>query len=578
MHKTFFAGLLLSLLLAVACTGTPRVDDAQQTTPPAIEQESDGSPATPQELKALGYQASADQSAAESRRERANLAGMAAAAPAAESMRLPPGCCFQIPDENREQYAHVESNPLQRVAEAPVSTFSVDVDTGSYANVRRFLKVGQLPPADAVRVEELINYFDYAYAAPRSTNTPFGIHTEVAPTPWNAKTLLLRIGIQGWKPQTTARASNLVFLLDVSGSMAEPNKLPLVKSSLKLLTRQLGTQDRVSLVVYAGSSGVVLEPTPGNDAAKIEAALDRLQAGGSTNGGEGIHAAYAMARQGFIRNGNNRVILATDGDFNVGVTRFEDLLDLVKEQRKSGVALTTLGFGAGNYNDQLMEQLADAGDGNHAYIDSLSEAQKVLVDQRDATLQTIARDVKIQVEFNPALVAEYRLIGYENRMLRREDFANDKIDAGDIGAGHTVTALYEVALTGGGGERVEPLRYQAGKPAVGTSTELAHVRLRYKKPDEGMDASSHLIERVLRTADIVRGQPSESWRLAAAVSAFGQLLRKGPYTEHFGYADVERLARDARGEDRYGYAGEFLQLVKLADGLSVVAHTGERGD
>lgn len=569
MYKTFFAGLLLSSLLAAACTGTPRIDAPQPTSaPPAVEQEGDATDAAAKSLKAQ-----------ESRRERADLGAMPAAAPAADAMFLPPpACCVHVPDEDRERYAHLEQNPLQRVAEAPVSTFSVDVDTGSYANVRRFLEAGQLPPADAVRVEELINYFDYRYAVPRAAGTPFGIHTEVAQTPWNAKTLLLRIGIQGWKPQTAARASNLVFLLDVSGSMAEPNKLPLVKSSLKLLTRQLGAQDRVSLVVYAGSSGVVLEPTPGNDTATIEAALDRLQAGGSTNGGEGIHAAYAMARKGYIRNGNNRVLLATDGDFNVGVTRFEDLLDLVKEQRQSGVALTTLGFGTGNYNDQLTEQLADAGDGNHAYIDSLSEAQKVLVDQRDATLQTIARDVKIQVEFNPDVVAEYRLIGYENRMLRREDFANDKVDAGDIGAGHTVTALYEVALAGSGGERVEPLRYQPEKTASMKGAELAYVRLRYKKPDEGMSASSNLIERAVCSADIVRGQPSEGWRLAAAVSAFGQLLRKGPYTEQFGYADVERLARDARGEDRYGYTGEFLQLVKLADGLSVVAQTGEKGD
>lgn len=569
MQKLLVAALAAVLTLAAACSGTRNLgseaDAGAPATPPPI-------PEPAQEVRPTEAESGrAQPAAADQVRELRRASKMEMAVQAAAPAMMPPVCCYTVPEQNREQYAHLEQNPLQRVAEAPVSTFSVDVDTGSYANVRRFLEAGQLPPTDAVRVEELINYFDYHYTAPREAGTPFGIHTEIAQTPWNAKTLLLRIGIQGWKPQTAPRASNLVFLLDVSGSMDEPNKLPLVKSSLKLLTRQLGAQDRVSLVVYAGNSGVVLEPTAGNDTATIEAALDRLQAGGSTNGGEGIHAAYAMARKGFIRNGNNRVILATDGDFNVGVTRFEDLLDLVKEQRQSGVALTTLGFGTGNYNDQLMEQLADAGDGNHAYIDSLSEAQKVLVDQRDATLQTIARDVKIQVEFNPATVAEYRLIGYENRMLQREDFSNDKIDAGDIGAGHTVTALYEVALVGSGGERVEPLRYQSGKAASPAGPELAYVRLRYKKPDEGMSASSHLIERAVRTADIVRGQPSESWRLAAAVSAFGQLLRKGPYTEHFGYADVEQLARNARGEDHYGYAGEFLQLVKLADGLSVVA-------
>jgi Ca-activated chloride channel homolog len=489
----------------------------------------------------------------------------------------PPFCCTRPLPEDRENYAKIDGNPVQRVAEQPVSTFSVDVDTGSYANVRRFLQQGSLPPQDAVRVEELINYFDYAYAAPRDAGTPFSVVTEIAPTPWNAKTHLLHIGIQGWKPTGPRKPSNLVFLVDVSGSMQDAAKLPLVKSALKLLTRQLTRKDRISLVVYAGSSGVVLEPTPGSESAKIEAALDRLEAGGPTHGSAGIQTAYALARQAFIEGGNNRVLLATDGDFNVGVTRFESLLDLVKEQRKSGVALTTLGFGAGNYNDHLMEQLADAGDGNHAYIDTLSEAQKVLVDQRDATLQIIARDVKIQIEFNPALVAEYRLIGYENRLLAREDFNNDQVDAGDIGARHTVTALYEIALAGSGGERIAPLRYGAAASPKKAGEELAYVRLRYKRPDDGMQAASRLIEKPLLRSQIASAT-SESWRLAAAVAAFGQVLRGGQYTESFRYTEIEQLLRSARGADRNGYTGEFLQLVKLADILSTQARAPENSD
>ena len=468
----------------------------------------------------------------------------------------------------RETYAHLEANPVQRAIEQPVSTFSIDVDTGAYSNVRRFLNEGRLPPRDAVRVEELVNYFDYAYAPPPDRSTPFAVHTEIAPTPWNAKTRLLRIGIQGWKPQGELPASNLVFLVDVSGSMDEPAKLPLVKASLKLLARQLRHEDRVSLVVYAGRTAVVLEPTPGDDTGTIDAALDRLDANGSTNGAGGIQLAYEMAAKGFIRNGNNRVLLATDGDFNVGISDFEQLKNLIEDKRRSGIALSTLGFGSGNYNDRLMEQLADAGNGNYAYIDSLREAQKVLVDQRAATLLTIAKDVKIQVEFNPATVSEYRLIGYENRLLKREDFNNDAIDAGEIGAGHRVTALYEIALAGEGGEKVDPLRYGRDKPVRATSDELAFLRLRYKKPDDGNNARSLLIERPIRSSEIEDAdETTPAFRLAAAVAAYGQLLRGGTYTGSFGYADVTRLARSARGDDSHGYAGEFLQLAQLAGNL-----------
>ncbi|MFC1672800.1 VWA domain-containing protein [Pseudomonadota bacterium] len=346
----------------------------------------------------------------------------------------------------RENYSAPDDNPVHRASAAPVSTFSIDVDTGAYANVRRHLNQGQLPPADAVRVEELVNYFSYDYPTPNDRETPFQASTEVVPTPWNANTYLMRIGVKAYDIDRSERpAANLVFLLDVSGSMGRPDKLPLLKSAFKLLTEQLTENDRVSMVVYAGAAGVVLEPTAGDQKATIRAALERLNAGGSTNGGQGIRLAYAMAQQGFIEGGINRIILATDGDMNVGVSDFDSLLDMVEKQRQGGVSLTTLGFGQGNYNDHLLEQAANKGNGNHAYIDNLSEARKVLVEELSSTLFTVAKDVKIQVEFNPAQVAEYRLIGYENRMLREEDFTNDKVDAGEIGAGHTVTALYEIA-------------------------------------------------------------------------------------------------------------------------------------
>ncbi|HWN06908.1 MAG TPA: VWA domain-containing protein [Steroidobacteraceae bacterium] len=475
---------------------------------------------------------------------------------------------YAVLPQDRENYGRIDANPVQRAAENPVSTFSVDVDTGAYSNVRRMLNEGRLPPQDAVRVEELINYFDYGYAAPRDSATPFGIVTEIASTPWNPKTRLLQVGIQGWERLGERRPSNLVFLVDVSGSMQAADKLPLVKSSLKLLARQLTGQDRITLVVYAGSTGVVLEPTPGSETTTIQSALDRLEAGGSTNGGAGIALAYAMAEKAFMKDGNNRVLLATDGDFNVGTVSFEALVDLVEEKRKGDVALTTLGFGTGNYNGHLMERLADAGNGNHAYIDSLIEAQRVLVSQRDATLHTIARDVKIQVEFNPARVSEYRLIGYENRILHREDFNNDQIDAGEIGAGHSVTALYEIALQGEGGERMDPLRYGSETGAVADSDELAFVRLRYKRPEDGQKAASRLIERAVRVGDLRKdaSQSSAEFRLAAAAAAYGQLLRGGAYTGGFGYPDAIALAESAGGVDPE--SGNFLQLLKLADGLS----------
>ena len=472
--------------------------------------------------------------------------------------------------QDRETYQHLDESAVLRVAEAPVSTFSIDVDTGAYSNLRRFLRSGTLPRQDAVRVEEMINYFDYGYAPPQDRSRPFSVHTELAPTPWNPKTHLLRIGLQGWKATGVLPPSNLVFLVDVSGSMGSADKLPLVKSSLKLLVNELGPRDSIALAVYAGASGVVLEPTPGDQKAKILSALDRLEAGGSTNGAAGIDLAYALAQRAFLRDGINRVLLATDGDFNVGTVDFEQLKDLVEEKRKSGVALSTLGFGTGNYNDRLMEQLADAGNGNYTYVDGLQEARRALVQMRAATLHTIARDVKIQVEFNPAAVAEYRLIGYENRALKREDFNNDQVDAGEIGAGHSVTALYEIALHGSGGERVQPLRYGASDALEANPAELAHLRLRYKLPRA---ETSLLIEQPIRRGEIRTSlaSASESLRFAAAVSAFGQILRGGRYTERYGYQDVLRLARGARGDDATGWKGEFVQMVELAQSLSTHA-------
>lgn len=470
---------------------------------------------------------------------------------------------------NTEQYEAREDNPIHSASEHPVSTFSVDVDTGSYSNVRRMLNAGLRPPADAVRAEEFINYFHYGHPAPVQAGTPFRVTTELAPAPWNAQRQLLMIGIKGYEvPAAQLPPANLVLLIDTSGSMDAPDKLPLLKRAFALLVRQLRPQDRVSIVVYAGSAGLVLPPTPGDRQGEILAALDRLEAGGSTNGGEGIQLAYAMARQAFIPDGVNRVLLATDGDFNVGLVDRRALETLVADQRQHGVALSTLGFGQGNYNDEMAERLADVGDGNHAYIDTALEARRVLVQQMGGTLHTIARDVKVQVEFNPALVAEYRLIGYENRLLRREDFANDKVDAGDIGAGHEVTALYEITPVGSGAERIPALRYgNKASPTTGMAGELAHLRLRYKRPG---DAESRLIERPISAQSRVP-HASNALRLAASVAGFADALRGGTHLEQWTWQDIEATAREARGEDRDGQRAELLRLIQAARGL---AHDG----
>ena len=466
---------------------------------------------------------------------------------------------------DREVFDKIDENAVQSTVEAPVSTFSIDVDSGAYSLVRRTLNYGDLPRTDMVRIEEMINYFDYSYPQPEGKH-PFSITTEISRTPWNAKSHLVHVGIKGMQRDAAQRpATNLVFLLDVSGSMGNPDKLPLLKSAFKLLVKQLNANDRVSMVVYAGASGVVLEPTAGDQQGTILAALEQLSAGGSTHGSSGIQLAYAMAEQAFIKGGINRIMLATDGDFNVGTVNHEALIDLIEEKRAKGITLTTLGFGRGNYNDHLMEQLADKGNGNYAYIDTINEAQKVLVDELSSTLETIAKDVKIQIEWNPAVVAEYRLIGYENRMLAREDFSNDKVDAGEIGAGHSVTALYEISLVDGDARRLEPLRYQQEAKLVVYGSELGFLRLRYKAPDG--DKSILIEQRLQREGTIGSTQTSDNFRFSAAVAAFGQLLRGGRYTESFDYPAVAKLAQGARGEDRFGYRGEFLQLVRLAESL-----------
>lgn len=463
---------------------------------------------------------------------------------------------------NQESYGKFDPNPVKRVAEAPISTFSVDVDTGSYANVRRFLTAGQMPPEGAVRVEEMLNYFRYDYPRPADRAVPFSVTSDMAVTPWNSETRLLRVGLRGYDISQVERPpANLVFLIDVSGSMSDSDKLPLVKTTLKLLAEQLNPNDRVSIVVYAGAAGLVLEPTA--DKAKIAAALEQLQAGGSTAGGAGLKLAYATARQAFIKGGINRILLATDGDFNVGTADTEQLKTMVSREKEAGITLTTLGFGEGNYNEAMMEAVADVGNGNYAYIDSATEVRKVLDEELSSTLFTIAQDVKIQIEFNPAVVAEYRLIGYENRKLAEEDFANDKVDAGDIGAGHRVTALYEVALVGSKGMMLGERRYAVNRPVAktGTADELAFLKLRYKLPGE---ASSKLIERpvpiTLEATKPARGDMA----FAAAVAAFGQRLRGGKYLGSFGYGDIVRLA----GASTDYYRQEFVKLVELAKSQS----------
>ena len=559
MHKHITTLSLAGLATAlVACAEHAPPEETVTVAPPAQpEQHQAPNPPAVNPQAEAKIQDSVQHSATLGAAER--VAGMPA--PRAPGLSLP---------VDRENYLHYRDNPVVQAAREPRSTFSIDVDTASYANVRRMLeREGRLPPSDAVRLEEMINYFSYSYPVPTSTDLPFGVSTEVAPAPWSDGHQLLQIGIKGYEVAPDQRSpANLVFLVDVSGSMQSPDKLGLVKQSLRLLVNRMQDDDRIAIAAYAGNAGIVLESTPGSEKARILAAIDGLEAGGSTHGSAGIRLAYNLARQHRIEGGINRVIIASDGDMNVGTVSMEALKDLVERQRRDGIALTTLGFGTGNYNYALMEQLADVGDGNAAYIDSLQEAQKVLVTEMQSTLLTIASDVKIQVEFNPAVVSEYRLIGYENRMLNPEDFSNDKVDAGDIGAGHTVTALYEIALVGSGGERVPALRYTARPTSrAPADAELAFVKLRYKVP--GSD-SSREVSRAVRTeqraSHIDAG--SDDLRFAASVAGFGQLLQGGRFTGDWNYADAISLARSARGNDPHGLRGEFLRLIELAQSLS----------
>lgn len=465
-----------------------------------------------------------------------------------------------------DQFTRFEEQRLRAVADAPVSTFSIDVDTASYAYARRMLEDGILPEPDALRIEEMINYFPYDYPAASSATEPFQPTVGIFPTPWNPKTQLLQIGIKGYVPTAVEdRPSNLVFLIDTSGSMDEPDKLPLLKRAFALLVDQLSGNDRVSIVAYAGSAGVVLEPTIATDKARILSALDNLAAGGSTAGAEGIELAYRLAEQHRVEGGTNRVILATDADFNVGIADPEALEDFIKAKRDGGTTLSVLGFGQGNLDDETMQALAQNGDGNASYIASFREAQKVLVEEIGGTLDVIARDVKIQVEFNPAMVSEYRLIGYETRALNREDFNNDAVDAGDIGAGHTVTALYEITPAGSDGALIDPLRYgQATEtPAASATDEIAFLRMRFKLPDS---AVSQLIETPI-TPSVVYGdiaQASDDMRFAAAVAAFGQKLRGSDYGGSMDWDAIEALARSGRGDDPSGYRIEFINLIGTA--------------
>ncbi|GAB4415872.1 MAG: VWA domain-containing protein [Bacteroidia bacterium] len=469
-----------------------------------------------------------------------------------------------LPDHNTEQYAHIEENNFLSPLVNPLSTLSIDVDVASYANVRRFLNENRLPYPDAVRIEEMINYFDYNYPQPTG-ETPFSITAEVGECPWNSEHHLVHIGLQGRDISLeNLPASNLVFLIDVSGSMNEPNKLPLLKSAFRLLVEQLGEKDRVAMVVYAGAAGLVLPPTPATEQSTILAALERLEAGGSTAGGEGIELAYAVAQQHFITGGNNRVILATDGDFNVGPSSDGELVRMIETKRQSGVYLSVLGFGTGNYQDSKMEQLADKGNGNYAYIDNILEAQKVLVSEIGGTLFTIAKDVKIQVEFNPAVVKGFRLIGYENRLLAAEDFKDDTKDAGELGAGHTVTALYEVIPHGASTpvRGVDSLKYQRPAQTGGSQNEMLHVKLRYKAPDSDI---SQLVEQPLRNEVAALAQTSADFRFSAAVAGFGMVLRNSAFKGTASYDMIRLLAVDAKGDDPQGYRSEFMQLVKKAE-------------
>ena len=548
----------------------PQVDEPKPVQPqplPAVEPAAPSQPAVKQaplarQIEALSSSKTVGQASSAAEKPVAMAPMPAPAVEMAQDSIAP-----QQPSGDRVQ--RFDTNPVKRVADDPVSTFAIDVDTASYAMVRRALKDGALPDPDSVRVEEMINYFPYDWKGPQSRETPFNTTITVTPTPWNQNTKLMHIGIKGYDvvPAEKPRA-NLVFLIDVSGSMDEPDKLPLLKSAFHMLVGKLDPKDKVSIVTYAGNAGTVLEPTEVKDKAKIFDALNRLEAGGSTAGEAGIKEAYRLARANFVKDGVNRVMLATDGDFNVGQSSDDELKTLIEDERKSGVFLSVFGFGEGNYNDEMMQVLAQNGNGTAAYIDTLAEAEKTLVQEATSTLFPIAKDVKIQVEFNPATVAEYRLIGYETRALKREDFNNDRIDAGEIGSGHTVTAIYEITPKNSPAVLTDDLRY--AKPNAATadakagSDEYAFFKIRYKLPNGDV---SKLITTPVTKANEVSAAASDDVRFSTAVAAFGQKLRGTDSLASYSYADIARLGAGSRGDDAFGYRSEFLSLVRLADAL-----------
>ena len=595
MNRRFLAGSALATLLVVPAAGLVTYElvksgtvtlDAQTTIaakPADEDQRARGQVAEKAKAEAQAeMKAAADMAEpaplAESREEEAVAAmpeslavGGAATVQSLSRMAVKPSdaIVMPLPAEDRERFASADPNPVKSVATDPVSTFSADVDTASYSYVRRSLLSGSLPEPDSVRVEELVNYFPYDWKGPETAETPFKATVTVLPTPWNKNTELLHIGIKGFDMVPADEpAANLVFLIDVSGSMDAPDKLPLLKSAFRLLVGKLKDTDTVSIVTYAGNAGVVLEPTAAKEREKILDAIDNLQPGGSTAGAEGIETAYRLAEKAFRKDGVNRVMLATDGDFNVGPSSDEDLKHLIEARRKSGIFLSVLGFGRGNYNDGMMQALAQNGNGTAAYIDTLAEAQKTLVEEAGASLFPIARDVKFQVEFNPARISEYRLIGYETRALSREDFNDDKVDAGDIGSGHRVTAIYEVTPKGSPAVLNDPLRYgkEVAEPSA-NGDELAFLKMRWKKPDGD---KSELVTMPVTDANAVADADAASAdiRFSVAVAAFGQKLKGVPALQDYAYGSILGLAEAARGSDPFGYRAEFLKLVRLADGLA----------
>jgi Ca-activated chloride channel homolog len=578
MHRKLIAAPALAALVGLPLAGYIALDlsGRMQEREVALERPALAEPAAPAaemaEMPSPAPPTESKKAAAPRRLSEVGAAGAIAPSPSPALTGMPVLDGVARPSlESRDRIQGFATNPIHATAEEPVSTFSLDVDTASYSFVRRALKEGALPPPDTVRVEELINYFPYDWPVPADRTEPFRTTVTVMPTPWNSGTKLLHVAVKGFELQAAARPrANLVFLIDVSGSMDEPDKLPLLRSAFRLLVNRLSPDDTVSIVTYAGDAGTVLEPTKASEREKILAAVDRLEPGGATAGAAGIEEAYRLARQSFVQGGVNRVLLATDGDFNVGQADDASLKRLIEEKRAGGIFLSVLGFGRGNLNDQMMQTLAQNGNGAAAYIDSLSEAQKVLVDEASSTLFPIAKDVKIQVEFNPEAVSEYRLIGYETRALAREDFNNDRVDAGDVGAGSSVTAIYEITPKGSPSETLDPLRYgtaaQTTAPAAGATAEYAYVKVRYKLPDQ--DVSKLITTPVAQAAALPAfGEAEADQRFSVAVAAFGQKLRDEDATARMSFDAIADIAAAARGSDPFGYRTEFLSLVRLASAL-----------